>query len=75
MLHIADNGFIVDMCGADETDDIYGYSVSLQDAAGEIVSWSASEWIESPDVVAYIVDAIMIGIVDGPDALRDYLGV
>ncbi len=72
--HIAPNGLTVEMVGADETEFGDEYAVYIGDGEGEIVMWTADEWIEEPKVVASVVNAIMMGTVQGPAALRASIG-
>lgn len=54
------NGLYVDV----ESDAVYIYG-----HAQEIVSWTQDEWAEDPTVVISIMNAILFGIENGPDAL------
>ncbi len=50
-------------------------NVTILDAHGcEIVSWNSDEWIEDPDVVLSIVNAVAIGYEKGAAALLKVIG-
>lgn len=56
------NGVRVDI----DTDAIY----LVDDATDkEIVMWSDAEWIEDPSLVQTIVNAVLVGVTEGADAL------
>lgn len=54
---------------------IEGDAVVLYDEAGtEIVRWLSDEWVEDPDVVYSIVNAVRVFYKDGPSAVRRIIG-
>lgn len=70
----SNKGFTVEMIGRDGAgpeNDPEEYGIYLGDEDSEIVAWTGTEWIEDPTVVASIVNAIMMGVIHGPDALRE----
>ena len=44
--------------------------IRILDSHGEIVSWTEEEWIEDPQVVFSIVNAVRLGTLHGGDYLR-----
>lgn len=47
--------------------------IIIADEKGEIVYWDRQEWLEDPDVIVPITNAIHIAHTEGAEALRAWL--
>jgi len=53
-----------------------GDAIALYDEEGiEIVRWVKDEWVEDPDVVLSIVNAVRLFYQDGPRAVKRVIGL
>lgn len=50
--------------------DVYADHVSISDDAGEIVYWDSAEWTEDPSILPAIVQAVVLALTNGPEAVR-----
>lgn len=48
-----------------------GESVTIVDRDGEVVHWTADEWIEDPEAVTATVNLSILAAVKGPEAARE----